>query len=114
MTILVTLEVFSGRPNPRWVLGLDQEAEFNRLVLALAVGSPVPADERLGYRGFRVAVAQPNAASHSLIVSGGMVIGSSGTRVDVGRRVERFLLQTGQDHIDPALQAAIATQIDTR
>ena len=48
----VELDVFSGRPNPRWVLPADERDSLLTLVASLReAGGPMPATG-LGYRGF--------------------------------------------------------------
>ena len=48
----VELDVFSGRPNPRWVLPADERDSLLNLVASLKeAGGPMPA-AGLGYRGF--------------------------------------------------------------
>ncbi|GAB3196619.1 hypothetical protein GCM10027062_06350 [Nocardioides hungaricus] len=50
----VELDVFSGRPNPRWLLTPTEAAEFTQRVLDGATPAvPVDVSEgNLGYRGF--------------------------------------------------------------
>jgi hypothetical protein len=52
--MLVTLEVFSGRPNPSWTLSAEQEQELIRRLQSLPPSDRSPAGGGLGYRGFRI------------------------------------------------------------
>jgi hypothetical protein len=52
--MLVTLEVFSGRPNPSWTLSADEEQELTRRLRGLPPSGESPAAGDLGYRGFRI------------------------------------------------------------
>jgi hypothetical protein len=52
--MLVTLEVFSGRPNPSWTLCADEEQELIRRLQSLPPSDRSPAEGDLGYRGFRI------------------------------------------------------------
>jgi hypothetical protein len=52
--MLVTLEVFSGRPNPSWSLSADEEQELTRRLQGLPPSGASPAAGDLGYRGFRI------------------------------------------------------------
>ena len=63
----VELDIFSGMPNPTWVL---TDAEADSFVKRLAAAPPGPATElsgNLGYRGFIVQVTQ-GAETHSIHV----------------------------------------------
>src|SRR4051812_41825939 len=56
-TVEVTIDVFSGRPNPSWILTPDEEVELeSRIALAtpLQPMANLREDERLGYRGLIV------------------------------------------------------------
>jgi hypothetical protein len=52
--MLVTLEVFSGRPNPSWSLSADEEQELTRRLQGLPPSGASSAAGDLGYRGFRI------------------------------------------------------------
>jgi len=84
--MLVELDVFSGRPNPRWQLS---DAEAARLVELIATLDPAaaapPAPPGLGYRGFRI----PGVATayRAIVRTPQRLLG------DPERRVERFLLE---------------------
>ena len=54
--MLVELDAFSGRPNPRWRLSDSEAAELVRLIagLAPAPGGSSPHLPGLGYRGFQL------------------------------------------------------------
>jgi hypothetical protein len=72
--MLVTLEVFSGRPNPSWTLSTDEERELVRRLQGLpaSVGSPTEGD--LGYRGFRIVTLSKTAQLPSeVLVTKGVV-----------------------------------------
>jgi hypothetical protein len=53
--IIVELDAFSGRPNPRWQLSDTEAVELRRRLsdLPVAAGATLP-DAGLGYRGFVV------------------------------------------------------------
>lgn len=53
----VTLDVFSGRPNPSWTLSPDEEADLARRLSGLPPSEAPPAAEDLGYRGFTLSGA---------------------------------------------------------
>jgi len=116
----VELDVFSGLPNPTWVLSLSQTADLtstiSRLKPAEATGQR-PDD--LGYRGFIVQLAAGSAAAaqtiraHHGIVE---VADSSATAVylDPDRQIERFLLATAPPALGDDLTAEIAKEIMKR
>jgi hypothetical protein len=70
----VTLDVFSGRPNPSWSLSADEQQELVRRLQGLpSVDGPSPEGD-LGYRGFRLVSSAPKSALPSeLVVTKGMV-----------------------------------------
>jgi hypothetical protein len=90
--MVVEIDMFSGRPNPRWRLS---EAETDRLTGLLRTlepaDGPPPSPPGLGYRGFRLRDSNGSiwAAYRGFVQSPG------GLLADSDRRVERFLL----DHL---------------
>lgn len=56
MKIAVELDVFSGRPNPGWVLENKDAEELNRLLQNLPARKTSAPAEGLGYRGFIVTI----------------------------------------------------------
>jgi hypothetical protein len=105
MAVIVTLEVFSGRPNPEWNLTPTQSAEFERRLAALPAGIAGP-DEPLGYRGFSV-----RGRAAPVRVFRGQVMNGDQLLADPGRRLERWLLDSGRSSIDPGLAAHIDSEI---
>jgi hypothetical protein len=102
---VVEVDLFSGRPNPRFVLDAETTRVLAGLVEALPVGPghEIP-DVGLGFRGFRVALG-----SSVLLVRGPVVLDetTSSTRHDKERRVERWLSRWVRDHGDPRLARAL-------
>lgn len=92
----VEVELYSGRPNPRFVLSAPDAAEFRRRLdaLPLARDAAGPRDG-LGYRGLRV--TGPDAPGVEVVVSAGTVEVSSGggarRLADPGRQLERWLVK---------------------
>ena len=91
--MVVELDIFSGRPNPRWHLTEDEAAQVASLIesLELAEGDPSPNPPGLGYRGFRLS----DSAGPPYWAYGGFVLSSEALLADPSRRVEHFLL----DHL---------------
>jgi hypothetical protein len=111
-SVSVSLGLYSGRPDPSWTLTESQAIELDRLLGALPAATGIPPEGGLGYHGFAIAVTRPGQADEYLIAFRGAVA-SPGTglrvhRVDAGRAVERFLLETGQ----PSLSAAEINQVE--
>jgi hypothetical protein len=105
-TLRVTLDLYSGRPNPQWILSQEQAATFqshlNTLVSAQSASSiELPA---LGYRGLRVNIQRASSTAQ-LLISSGLVIWESGAEggrgilSDPGRELEKWLLHTGSSQI---------------
>jgi len=102
----VEFDIFSGMPNPTWIL-TDAEADsFEKRLAALGPSASSEPLGNLGYRGFIVQCTQ--AANLRLIrVQKGIVKISEGeTDVyasDTDRELERWLLNTGKLHLDDEL-----------
>lgn len=91
----VTLDVFSGRPNPSWTLSPEEAEELAGKLEDLPPSDRSAAADDLGYRGFVVTGLQDPTGSPSQVhVVGGIVT----VRSDVGARsyvdageIERWL-----------------------
>jgi len=98
----VELDIFSGMPNPTWILTND---EVDRFVKQLAVLQRIPARElsgNLGYRGFIVHVTQGAHTQLIRIQTGTVEISRDATKVfayDLDRQLERWLLNTGRPYL---------------
>ena len=98
----VELDIFSGMPNPTWVL-TDAEADsFVKRLAAAPPGPPTQLSGNLGYRGFIVQVTQ-GTETHLIHVQAGIIhISKGATKIyakDVNRELERWLLNTGKPHL---------------
>jgi hypothetical protein len=56
--VLVTLDVFSGRPNPSWALSTVEAEQLERRLEGLPRRHQPPPPGGLGYRGFTIARSQ--------------------------------------------------------
>ena len=82
----VELDLFSGRPNPRWPLNDDDVARLAELIDSLdPAHDRMPTTPGLGYRGFRF----DDAWAYR-----GFVQSRRGVLADPERRVEKFLAET--------------------
>jgi hypothetical protein len=93
----VELDIFSGRPNPRWTLDGREEAELIERMLdrTVAFVAPSDTDGYLGYRGF---VLRATGATADNLTSRGLpttfrVRDGLGHSIDLG--AESWLLATG-------------------
>lgn len=110
----VILDVFSGRPNPRWTLTEAEAGELAALLSALpaagAAAGPRPPD--LGYRGFRIeGLAVPGLAGPHTVY-GGAVAHPGGWLLDPGRTVERRLLESAAQAAGPGLLSSLRKEIE--
>ena len=109
--MLVTLEIFSGRPNPSWTLSAEEGQELARRLQGLPPSGRSPPEGDLGYRGFRILYDSKSAQLPSeVVVTGGIVT----VRDDRGTRhysdangIESWL-------IEQARQRGYGALVDTR
>lgn len=112
----IELDVFSGRPNPRWEMSGTQ-AEFLRRLRSLKV-SPAGAStgDGLGYRGF---VVRPNGGpvdgfDEVRLYKGSAVVRQgdrSETFSDPERSLERWLLDLARGHVDEEVLEYIRSEM---
>jgi hypothetical protein len=98
----VELDIFSGMPNPTWVL-TDAEADsFVERLAAVPRAAATELSGNLGYRGFIVQVTQGTDTELIRIQTGTVHITKGATNVyghDKDRELERWLLNTGKPHL---------------
>jgi hypothetical protein len=103
--VQVELDIFSGMPNPTWVL---TDAEADRFLEKLAAMPRISAaglSGNLGYRGFILQVTQ-GADTQWVRIQRGIVQISNDAQIyagDEGRELERWVLNTGKPHLEPEL-----------
>ena len=110
MSLTVTLNVFSGRPNPTWVVPDEAAAELRDRVSRIATLSnlkPPSVLGGLGYRGF--SVSHDHDAELTLNLHAGVVDrgGPSPTLIADDREIERFLLSTAGGAIADEVRAHV-------
>jgi hypothetical protein len=106
---VVTLDAFSGLPNPTWMLDDDQAAELlaGWKELPATTGGPYPGT--LGYRGVIIDFAD---GSRLVVADGVAIEQDSGTaRADTSRDLERQILETGHGTVDPTLLDSILAEL---
>lgn len=94
----ITLLVLSGLPNPHWLLNTEQSAEFERLLSTLTESPDAPARfaPGLGYTGISVQFIRPDGTAADARVHNGIVSIGTTTLVDRDRRLERWLIKSGE------------------
>lgn len=100
----VELDVYSGRPNPTWVLSDEDSAELRRRIEALPPTTGSAPTGNLGYRGFLVRLtegAEPARIRQIVLLPDGSA------RDAAGRALERWLLDTGRGRLSPEVIAAV-------
>ncbi|MEU1290155.1 hypothetical protein [Kitasatospora sp. NPDC005856] len=115
--MIVEVDLYSGRPNPRFPLRPATADELTHRIAALtpATGDAQPRDG-LGYRGLRV-LAGPHDTVPAITVSGGLVTvhtpdGPPRRLHDPGRALERWLLTQGAGTLDPEVVAAVGPELN--
>jgi hypothetical protein len=110
----VELDIFSGMPNPTWILTNAEVGSLVKQLAALPRKSARELSGNLGYRGFIVRLT--NGADMQLIrIQNGTVhISRGGTNIyarDVERALERWLLNTGKPHLKSDLVEILEREV---
>ena len=94
MTARATILISSGDPVPSWHLTEEQDREFREKLASLPVPNTTTsgAYQASGYRGVMVR----DASDERWVVYRGWVRGGVVARVDDGRALEAWLLETGR------------------
>jgi hypothetical protein len=107
--VQVVVDVFSGRPNPRWDLSAPQVGEFLKNIRALPHKECAgELKDGLGYRGLKVTGSELSREGYNeIVISNGIVEVREESRAqqfaDRNRALERWLLQTGKGKIEDKL-----------
>jgi hypothetical protein len=117
--IVVTLDVYSGRPNPTWPLAEGMTAEFLRRLHALDSSKAAPREfEDLGYRAVSAQFQDETKGTVVVKASRGIVtLEWAGQRVhyvDAGRQFESWLVNTGAAHLTPDILRYVTGEIAKR
>jgi hypothetical protein len=112
----VTLDAFSGLPNPPWNLDRVQTEELLRRVGSLDPSSePQQTGPGLGYRGVEVEVREPPGGVLSLYAARETVSrrGQNGVDIlrDPKRALELWIVQSGTGYLDASLLDRITKEI---
>jgi len=101
---VVTLDVFSGRPNPEWTLTPAMAADLSSRLGTLEATNETPKPfDGLGYRGMRVELHEQAGTTAVLNISHGYATldqgGQHSRYSDPGRQLESWLTNTGSEHL---------------
>lgn len=95
----VELDIFSGNPNPTWILSPEEGVIFLKRLATLPQTSAKDLSTHLGYRGFIVQVTKGTEQDLAHIQNGTVQLLVSDTKVyysDQNRDLERWLLNSGK------------------
>jgi len=99
-SVVVTLGIYSGRPDPAWTLTVDEAASVDAALAALPDGTGTPPVGGLGYHGFWI--TRPGS---TVVAYGGAVAppgdGPRVMKADPTRSIERCLLETSRSRVTP-------------
>jgi hypothetical protein len=98
----VELDIFSGRPNPTWVLTVAETKSFGQQLAELPRTSACELSAGLGYQGL-VVTRVKGAEARVIRIQNGCVHIAEGDRTihtrDEGRELERWLIDTGRPRL---------------
>jgi len=103
----VEVDLYSGRPNPRFHLGPATAAELmSRLAALPPLSGRATPRATLGYRGLRVDAGVTESTITEIVVSGGAVFvcdraGTQRVLEDRERGLERWLVEASAGQLDP-------------
>jgi hypothetical protein len=112
----VELDIFSGMPNPTWVLTEAEADSFARRLAQLPESAAGELPGHLGYRGFIVRVTE-GARTQEVRIWAGAVHVSNGAAIraaDQDRKLERWLLHSGRSHLSDELVEAVERDLQAR
>jgi hypothetical protein len=117
--VVVTLDVYSGRPNPTWSLAEGMAIEFLRRLHALDSSKAAPREfENLGYRAVSAEFQDDTKGTVVIKASRGIVtLDRAGQRVhylDSGRQFESWLVNTGAAHLTADILRYVTGEIAKR
>ena len=95
----VELDIFSGNPNPVWILPEANGVLFLKKLAMLPNASAIELSDNLGYRGFIVKVINETGECLVRIQNGTVQLSLNDSNVyysDQNRNLERWLLNSGK------------------
>jgi hypothetical protein len=111
----VTLDVFSGKPNPTWELSQEQQTEFMIKISGLEHTEDIQKSSRLGYRGLIVEEKINPKVQRIIELNDGVIRIFEGKLAsilkDKDSEIERWLLHTAPKIIDKDLLNSIEEKL---
>lgn len=102
MTLLVSMHVYSGMPNPVWTLSEDEEKELVASIEALGtLETPLMRD--LGYRGFSILRTEADEGIQPMLFENAESDEVVGSFISGQPDIEDFLLWTAGDSLEDEL-----------
>jgi hypothetical protein len=110
----VVVDLFSGRPNPSWELSERQEQELLRHLAELEQQAPAQLVESpgLGYRGLLVSPPRERGLTPRWRLFRGTAQRGTVAWPDPQRRLERWLLATAGDQLDPTIRDLVRADLE--
>ena len=102
----VELDIFSGNPNPTWILSDSEGVFFLKRLAMLPKASAKELSTNLGYRGFIVRVTNGTEKSFVRIQNGTVLLSQDDISVfysDQNRDLERWLLNSSKSFLKSEL-----------
>jgi len=112
MAILVTLHVFSGRPNPIWALPSEEESALLDAVKDIG-GRDAPPTRGLGYQGFSLLSTSADDSRRGLLFENQKSDEVRGSFLTGHPDLEDRLLQSGRDVLDDDLLTYVRQEVES-
>ena len=113
MGMQVTLNIFSGLPNPVWKLSASQESELlSRLTRLHSAHKQSFKTPGLGYTGFVIRNEESPSSPEPIMVYDGLIRWGGGVYKDTQRALEKWLLNTSGSSIPEHLRETIKGQLE--
>jgi hypothetical protein len=103
--VTVELDVFSGRPNPSWVLSASDAREVQGRLADLPVAGGKLPDAKLGYRGFYLTVQDCHGVADRVQVTSGLVERGGQVFQDARGAEDRLIELAGDQGYAPLIRA---------
>jgi hypothetical protein len=97
---VVTLGIYSGRPDPSWTLTSAEALTLSNMFAGLANVTGTPPVGGLGYHGYTITMPTSTLIAYRGAISAPGE-GSRAVMSDPTRSIERFLLETSRGHVTP-------------
>ena len=112
----VEIDLFSGRPNPRFALAPDDVTDLVRRLTALPPTTDRAPAPVLGYRGMRIRDETGESPVTEVQVFGGTAVlhdhhGDQHLFRDPDRALERRLLDLAAPHVEPAVVGLVRQEL---